>query len=154
MTVYERVACDIKDGSTQVVSEGAPGACAICGAHRFLRYGCCLHCARTTQIDDPRLEGYPREGDKPREIVSHEVPTDWCPACEAKIERATMIDGEGPPTPGDISICFACGAFNEFTAQLLLIPLRPETRRQIPIDQMAMMLRAQVKIRQRSARGR
>lgn len=155
MTVYERVGKDIKDGCP--IREGAPGACAICGAHTFLRYGCCFHCAKATEADDPRLEGYPRVGGKPEphdELASHPMPTDHCPTCEAKVDRATMVTGDvaGGPDVGDLSICFSCGAFNEFTRGMALIPMKPETRRAISIDKMATMLRIQAKIRARGPR--
>jgi hypothetical protein len=34
--------------------------CVICGEMNITRYGCCVPCAHSTEIDDPRVAGLPR----------------------------------------------------------------------------------------------
>ena len=62
MTVYEKVKTDIRKANFVVIHEQPKAPCAICGSLDFLRYGCCRRCAATTNIDDPRLVGYPCVG--------------------------------------------------------------------------------------------
>ncbi len=44
-----------------------------------------------------------------------------CPSCGEELEASTYIrNAKIEPTPGDISICFTCGAVNQFTEDLKL----------------------------------
>lgn len=151
MTVLERVREDVKNGC--VITETAPGTCAICGAHQFLRYGCCRGCAPTTATDDPRLAAYPRVGDKtgePDGIVSHRTPTDHCPACEYKLDAATSAAGDGAkPSAGDVSLCINCGALLEYTDDLHVIPMPRGTRDKLSPDVTMQLLSMQAKVRTR-----
>jgi hypothetical protein len=49
--------------------------------------------------------------------------TDHCPECGYEVDRATEVTGDSLPAPGDISICFKCGAFLQFSSDMALIKL-------------------------------
>lgn len=52
-----------------------------------------------------------------------------CPNCKTVLEAATCIDGPGAePTEGDFSLCFSCGSWGVFQADL---QLRPATKEEI-----------------------
>jgi hypothetical protein len=53
-------------------------------------------------------------------MKSHETPEDFCPSCGSRANAATGVDHEKKPKPEDFSICFACGAINQFDQQLIL----------------------------------
>lgn len=65
MTVHDRVREDIKGMTMFMPGEVGQAACVICGDERFLRYGCCLPCAKATDADDPRTKDQPRFGRAP-----------------------------------------------------------------------------------------
>lgn len=62
------------------------------------------------------------------------VPVRSCPGCGARLDaRTEVVDATQPapapaPTeqPGDVSVCFYCGAALQFTATLDLEPIAPE----------------------------
>jgi hypothetical protein len=52
-----------------------------------------------------------------------ETPFD-CPSCKKQLDASTTVQGEGlPPQTGDLSICFSCGAYLEFTGPLSVVLL-------------------------------
>jgi len=46
-----------------------------------------------------------------------------CPECNYHSDAATALDGDYKPSDGDISLCFNCGAINQFDSELNIIPL-------------------------------
>ena len=46
-----------------------------------------------------------------------------CPNCEDIVNEAAGVNHEQKPSPKDISICFTCGAVNQFDDKLDLEPL-------------------------------
>jgi hypothetical protein len=46
------------------------------------------------------------------------TPRGRCPACGEAIDRASHIEGESAPSPGDVSICIRCAAVNLFDDDL------------------------------------
>lgn len=50
----------------------------------------------------------------------HVLEGQQCPQCRYKMDRASDFTGEGPPKPGDFSMCFNCGALNLFDEGLKL----------------------------------
>lgn len=49
---------------------------------------------------------------------------DKCPYCGKIFDSASEIFKDGPPpVPGDMSVCFQCGGFLEFTEKLFLSKL-------------------------------
>lgn len=59
------------------------------------------------------------------EMNTHLVHTASCPACGYVVDRASNNPQKSEsrnPVPGDISVCWRCGAINQFTPGLQLIP--------------------------------
>lgn len=55
-----------------------------------------------------------------------------CPECDYSHNASTQINGEDiPPTSGDISICWSCGAINQFDENMNIIPLPVEVLTEI-----------------------
>lgn len=46
-----------------------------------------------------------------------------CPECNGKTDAATSIEGDYKPSGGDISLCFHCGAINQFSNDLSIVPI-------------------------------
>ena len=72
----------------------------------------------------------------------HPMPLTLCPNCGHKLRRASGINTEGPPTPGDITICIKCGKILEFqpdmtTATISIRDLPPTTQQIIRQGQAA-----------------
>jgi len=56
-------------------------------------------------------------------MISHFVPrAGFCPNCGKLADGATPAGGESSPVPGDVSICFYCGAVNQYGPKLTLEP--------------------------------
>lgn len=52
-------------------------------------------------------------------MTTHTTPTAACPACGYETDRASNAGTDSDqPKPGDISLCFRCGAINTFTPGL------------------------------------
>jgi len=49
-----------------------------------------------------------------------DVPPAPCPVCGKKLDAASMIGGEGKPTPGCYTVCMYCSEILIFTANLKL----------------------------------
>lgn len=49
-----------------------------------------------------------------------------CPNCKRKLDAVTGVDHEEQPQPNDVSVCFYCGAINQFNDELELVPLPEE----------------------------
>ena len=49
-----------------------------------------------------------------------------CPECGGLTNEARDIQGNARPSNGDISICYHCGAINQFDETLNIIPLPNE----------------------------
>jgi len=56
---------------------------------------------------------------------------DYCPACNRKCDSATAIEGTATPVPGDISVCFNCGEWLEFSNDMALIKMPEKTRSEL-----------------------
>jgi len=52
-----------------------------------------------------------------------EVPKAVCVSCGYAPDRASQVDGDSKPAPGDISICLKCGHLSAFETDLSLRPL-------------------------------
>lgn len=51
---------------------------------------------------------------------SHVTPTNLCPHCGYMIDRASGLDGEQGPRPGDVTLCLRCAEVSLFGATLQL----------------------------------
>jgi len=58
-----------------------------------------------------------------------------CPERDYHTDAATPLEGEHTPSNGDISICFNCGAINQFDDELNVIPLPDEVLASIKADE-------------------
>ena len=50
--------------------------------------------------------------------IAHETPVNSCTACGINHDRASMVNGEGKPSCGDITVCIDCGHIMAFTNDL------------------------------------
>lgn len=55
-----------------------------------------------------------------------------CPNCSAKTNAATPMGHQESPDPGDLCMCYACGAFLQFDETLKLIQLSEEQFAALP----------------------
>lgn len=87
------------------------------------------------------------------DITHHEVPRGHCPTCRTELEAATGIDRDEPPSPGDITVCFYCGAIARFDQALHLSEVDPEEKRRL-MDESPTLRRVVTELHRREPRGR
>lgn len=81
--------------------------------------------------------------------MGHVTPTDLCPSCGARFDRATGIDHPSAPEPGDFTVCISCGALLRFDAALRTEPATAEDWAALEPEQATMIRRAQALLRAR-----
>lgn len=76
-----------------------------------------------------------------------------CPHCGYAVCCITSVHGNQKPTPGDISLCFYCGAVNVFAADLSIRSASPLELSEFMSDEetCGQIQRAQALIRKRGA---
>lgn len=63
-----------------------------------------------------------------------DMPADRCPGCAHPFNDATHVAGDAKPSPGDLSMCWYCGAFLEFNPDLTTRLLTLEDIGSLPDD--------------------
>jgi len=88
-------------------------------------------------------------------MVYVDTPPGLCPECGRLLRHASDMNGTGHrPKPGDLSLCFNCGAINEFDVGLGLRPPSQETLDKLPPDAAAKLFDAQRSIRTKAEKQR
>jgi len=72
---------------------------------------------------------------------------DQCPCCFAFINSATGVEKEDVPSPGDVSVCFKCGAYLMFDLDLKLAPLSNDEFEKLHPDTKKILFRISEAIR-------
>ena len=81
-----------------------------------------------------------------------ETPFD-CPSCKKQLDASTTVQGDGiPPQTGDLSICFSCGAYLEFTGPLSVVLLTGPAFNQLDVDTQLLLEKARRLVIERVAR--
>lgn len=83
-------------------------------------------------------------------VQHYDIPEDRCPTCSESLECACSADGENqPPSPGDYTFCFRCGASLRFDDQMKHRPLNKEDWAEIrdDPDMLLMMAKASAGVR-------
>ena len=63
------------------------------------------------------------------------VPLSFCPACNAELDGVSGVDNNASPSPGDYTVCIACGHVAAFTRGLRLRSLTKREEREVARDQ-------------------
>jgi hypothetical protein len=72
----------------------------------------------------------------------HDIPAQLCPVCGYLADCASALDGEStPPSPGDIVMCLACGAWLVMTPTLHQEVLTPAAFAQLETETITELLR-------------
>jgi hypothetical protein len=72
----------------------------------------------------------------------HHVPGQLCPVCGYYANACGMLDGEStPPSPGDVVMCLACGAWLVMTPTLHEEVLTPEAFAQLEPETITALLK-------------
>jgi len=58
-----------------------------------------------------------------------------CPECGKMTNTAMSVDGDDKPSDGDISLCFYCGAINQFDSKLNIVNMPDEVLESIKKDE-------------------
>lgn len=87
------------------------------------------------------------EEERTRRMRHHVVPRSVCPACGASADRASGIDHDHKPEPGDATVCFYCGELLIFTAELTLRTATPADLEGAPSDVLDLLYGAQRSVR-------
>lgn len=74
------------------------------------------------------------------------TPTSRCPACGYVIDRASSVEGDATPTPGDFSVCMDCGAVLRFDAALRVRLASGDEVAALPIKLRNMLTRLRISV--------
>jgi hypothetical protein len=93
-----------------------------------------------------------------KEVPRVRVPDSLCSKCGAVLDAATgVLDKYFKPKPGDVSVCFSCGALARFGPTLELVPFTREDRlvieEQEGLAKLLFKIQEQVVARRRSVGG-
>lgn len=66
-------------------------------------------------------------------------PTDVCPSCGCVFDRVTGITERFVPKPGDVTICFSCGAVLMFGPDMRTEAAPPDVEADLPDDVQALI---------------
>ena len=78
------------------------------------------------------------------------IPPDACPGCGAIVDGTTDTGHGHKPRPGDVTLCFYCGAANQFGPDFRL---RPFDEGQLNADEAAELAGVRSMIAEARARG-
>jgi hypothetical protein len=82
------------------------------------------------------------------------LPPTRCPHCGYTLDAASVLDGPAPkPTPGDLSVCFGCGAALQFDKRLRVTKLTLREIARLHPDERADLERTQRNVREFLATG-
>ena len=82
----------------------------------------------------------------------HVVVESPCPSCGVQANRAMGLAEGGEPTPGDITLCSACGALLTFTNSMERVHLPPEEFEKLPSELKKWLVAVQKDLRNVEAR--
>lgn len=82
---------------------------------------------------------------------THHTPESKCPYCGHKLDAVSNMSGDTGPSPGDASMCIACGEFLEFDQDMLPITMSETLRNELDPKQLRQMLFFQDHIRGKHA---
>ena len=70
--------------------------------------------------------------------------TEKCPSCKVELNMSTPVDGsKRKPVPGDISVCFYCGAFMMFDKNVHRTKMTKKQFEKLEPELQAQMIQAQ-----------
>lgn len=70
------------------------------------------------------------------DVSFKKIPEMKCPGCKSVADMSTTNDDDAQPRPDDVAVCFNCGAFLQFDADLKACLLTPEREAQLPFEQL------------------
>lgn len=65
---------------------------------------------------------------------THEVPMSHCPFCLEPADRASAVDHEFSPKPGDVSVCLKCQGVVMFGEHMELLPAPAEVVAEVTLE--------------------
>jgi hypothetical protein len=75
-------------------------------------------------------------------MPTHLMPVTPCPYCNVPNDAATNPEGEdGPPNPGDVTICLSCGEFLLLDADLRTVKPNDDELIELGADPMCRLMR-------------
>jgi hypothetical protein len=75
--------------------------------------------------------------------MSFDMHEQLCPQCRYTFNAATVIQGAGPPEPGDLTLCIRCGSILGWNFRMELEALSVAAIRELDTETLQLLARAQ-----------
>jgi hypothetical protein len=73
----------------------------------------------------------------------YDMPQQSCPVCSYRFDAATLIEGDGPPEPENLTLCIKCGSVLQWDYAMRLRKLTAQELRELSTETFQLLARAQ-----------